>query len=173
MNRKIVSEFAVGAILLVAIVVGGIFWLKSAREIAALNNVSRQNVQPVKNNVVANQPEIKAEEAAVENDVCKPHYYEGKARISSWIVSEGEDGIVVAIKKDEISKLPVGDVQAVGNKGDFTVKLIDPTDEVKTKIKASSPQKPATITLQGYAELCQRPPLVSIQPATEAFKKRS
>ena len=168
MNKKIVSELAVGLILLIAIIMGGIAWFKNAKEIAALDSLNQNvpaNVQPTK--ILEDKNKV------AEENSCKPHYYEGKISVSAWSVSEAEDGIVVAIKKNEVSKLTIKNVDESNVKGNFTVKLIDPTDTVRAKIKASSAQKPATITLQGYAETCQQPPLVSIQPATEAFKGRS
>jgi len=55
----------------------------------------------------------------------------------------------------------------------LTVKLIDPTDEIKSQIKASSEKSPTTVKIKGYAEVCEQPPLVSLEPATVAFKKRS
>lgn len=44
MNKKIASEIAVGFILLIAVVVGSIFWLQSKKEIAATENQREMNI---------------------------------------------------------------------------------------------------------------------------------
>jgi hypothetical protein len=36
---------------------------------------------------------------------------------------------------------------------------------------ASSKEKPVSIIIHGYAEICQQPPLASLREATVAFKK--
>ena len=176
MSKKLASEFAIGIISLVAFIIGGIFWLDSIKE-NNRNYVSQQQAQaPQKRQAADESVKVKTAVSAenpTSEDSCKPHYYEGKEEVSGWFVSENGDGMVVAIKKGETSKLPIADASMVDTQRNFTVKLIDPTEEIKAKIQASTEKKPTTITIQGYAEICQQPPLVSIQPATIAFKGRS
>ncbi len=175
MNKKIASEFAIGVILLLAIIVGGIFWIKNVREMAALDHELNQIKLSQKNDILAKalkQPEQKAEvKDAVEDGSCKNHYFEGSDKFSGWFVSQESDGIIVAIKKSDVSKFPTTNYRVNEKEIAFNVKLIDPTDKVTEKLKAASAKKPATITLQGYAEACQDLPLISLQPATIAFKK--
>lgn len=45
MNKKIASEIAIGVILLLAIVVGGIFWLQNKKEVPAVQPVVTQSTQ--------------------------------------------------------------------------------------------------------------------------------
>ena len=166
MNKKIASEFAIGVILLVSFVVGGIFWLKGFNEGKDINMNSEA---PKKVSLPAES--VSEVIAKADKETCKPHYYEGDEEVEGWFVSEEKDGIVVAIKNSDISKLPATDVQIGNQGGNFNVKLIDPTDKIRLSIKASSEKKPVMVKVKGYAEICQQPPLISLQPATIAFKK--
>lgn len=171
MKRKIASELAIGVVLLIAFIVAGISWLDSLQASKQAEDAISL-VQAPKKEEIQNKAEKKDVES--ENiEECKPRYYEGKDRVSVWIISEENDVIKMAIKKDEVSKLPVNAAQSSVDKDNFIVGLVDATEETKEKLKDSSPQKPATITLQGYAEVCLEPPLVSLEKATVAFKGRS
>ncbi|KKP97389.1 MAG: hypothetical protein UR99_C0013G0001 [Candidatus Moranbacteria bacterium GW2011_GWD2_36_12] len=58
-NRKIASEIAVGIILLIAIVVGGIFWLQNKKVQAPViqsSPVTTQSVSQTKSNQAPQQP---------------------------------------------------------------------------------------------------------------------
>ncbi|MEI8343530.1 MAG: hypothetical protein WCF93_01105 [Candidatus Moraniibacteriota bacterium] len=169
-NKKVASEFAIGVVLLVAIVVGGSVWLKNSREVAILDQQERQvQSQVVLNKDIPNQ----IAEKVVGNDSCQAHYYEGSSQVQCRFVSEDKDGIVVAISKNDASKLPVKNYQEDNTQQSFNVKLVDPTKKISASIKASSAKKPVTLTVQGYAEVCQPLPLISLKPATVAFKKQS
>jgi cbb3-type cytochrome oxidase subunit 3 len=159
MNKKIASEFAIGVVLLVTITVGSIFWLYSERQTKDFDQVS-QLIPMIKQ---------KHEDRAPKK--CIPHYYEGKADIQGWMASSdqsNENEIIIQLKSGEEEKLPVKNSELSDN---FTVKLIDPTAIVEKSLELATEKKPATITIQGYAEVCNQPPLVSLQQATIAFKK--
>jgi hypothetical protein len=170
MNKKIAGEFAIGIILLIVIVVGGIFWLygeRQAREDQQLSQSMSALKQNVSGKISANQAGTKNQ----ESNSCVPHYYQGKINVSGWVESSDQNsknGIVVELKSGEEKKLPVKDYESLTN---FTVKLVDPTDDVKNKLQLATKEKPAVFTIQGYAEICSQPPLVSLQQATVAFKK--
>ena len=53
----------------------------------------------------------------------------------------------------------------------FTATLVDPTAQIRNSLQKATMEKPALITVHGYAQACQQSPLVSIQIATIAFKK--
>ncbi len=176
MNKKLASEFAIGVILLVAFVIGGIFWLKDVREgkvADSLKDVTMTNDQKQLSTALEKKDSV--EKVVIGENNCKPRYYneEEGQQLSAWFVSEDESGIVVAIKKDDIEKLPVATDQVTQTEGNFQVKLVDSTDVIKARVKASVEKSPVTITIRGYAEICQQPPLVSLQSATIAFKKKS
>ncbi len=171
-DNGIASEFAIMIILLVAIIIGGIIWIRNARKIAELTIEEQKNdtvVIPVKR---APAQVVDTENVAADNS-CQPHYYDGDVQIEGQFVSQDKDGIVIAIKKSDVSKLPVVNYQPNEAETSFNVKLIDPTDKVNENIKASSAKKPITITVHGYAEICQPLPVISLQPATVAFKGQS
>jgi hypothetical protein len=169
-NSKIALELAIGVILVVAIAIGGIFWLDGIGNEKLVDNSAGQIVKSVED---ANQTKTENENGQIVENACKPHYYEGEKEIKGWFVSQDENGIIVAVNKDEFSKLPTDVSQLANNEDNFNLKLVDPTDEIGLKIKASSKEKPTTFTIHGYAEICQQPPLMSLQPATVAFRKQS
>jgi len=175
LNPRIASEFAIGLIVFLAFIIGAIFWYDSVKTEKSLSTTT---AQPIK--VKKEKTQTATEETANQNgensasaDSCQPHYYEGEKEIKGWFVSQDEKGIVVAVSKDEISKLPADESQLASNEESFNLKLVDPTEEIGSKIKASSKENPTTFTIHGYAEICQQPPLMSLQPATVAFKKQS
>jgi len=168
-NNKIASEFAIGIILLLAIIVGGIFWMNENKQLAEIQPIA--SIVPI----MSKQKSQVAQTAPVSQptaDVCTPHYYDGESRVQTWIVSdsqENEKGLIIQLKSGEEKKLPGGG-EAVKN-ANFTVKLIDPTAGVRKGLLTSSKENPVSITIRGYAEVCQQLPLVSLQDATIAFKK--
>jgi hypothetical protein len=174
MNKKIGSEFAIGAILLLVIIVGGYFWLDSRNQMSRLENedalLSANSIKPVQKNPA---PASSGDEVKQTANVCETHYYEGKEQIRGWSVSDSSDnagGIMVQISAEDIKKLPMGNSEEFVANGN-EVKLIDPTEKVTKQLENASQENPAEIILQGFAMTCQQPPLVSIQPATTAFKK--
>lgn len=174
LNPRIASEFAIGVIIFLAFIIGGIFWFGSTSTEEAPGNLGiNLNTSKSKKQTSGENANQQVVESSASDDSCKPHYYEGEKEIKGWFVSQDENGIVVAVSKDEVSKLPVKDSQLIGEEKDFNYKLVDPTEEVGSKIKASTQENPTTFTVRGYAEVCQQPPLLSIQPATIAFKKQS
>ncbi len=149
MNKKIASEFAIGIILLVAIIVSGIFWLQ------------RMKPAGVSQALLTKQA----------GNACKPHYYEGEARIQGWISPEDKNSgneVIVQVREEDMKNLPITDPDSIAN---FTVKLVDPTDAVRNSLRLATKEKPASVVVRGFAEICQQPPLVSLQQAKIAFKK--
>ena len=168
MNKKIANEFAIGIILLAAIIAGSIIWMFENKQLAENQQVPQvvpiisKQKSPIKKEVPISQPVA---------DVCTPHYYAGESKVQVWLVSAGqenENSMIIQLKSGEEKKLPSGSVIKNTN---FTVKLIDPTAGVRKGLLASSKENPVSITVHGYAEICQQPPLVSLQEATVAFKK--
>ena len=174
-NKKVASEFAIGVVVLVAVAVGGFIWLKNSRDIALVNSVENQQAQISKNNnmrlLVAGKADKSGDAKKADSVTCTPHYYEGDVKVEAQFVSQEADGIVIAIKKTYASDLPVTNYIPSDSEQTFKLKLIDSTDKVSASLKASSKNKLTTFVLKGYAEVCQSLPLVSLQPATVAFKK--
>lgn len=175
MKKKIASEFAIGVILLVAIAIGTISWLQSAKQLDDEQNISQSlNLSKVKKYSITNSSQKdSADDKTVEkqdDSACKAHYYEGETVVHAWLSSEEEsDGsVIVQIKPEDAKKLPMSDVKTGEN---LTIKLIDPTDEIRKDLNSATSEKPAEITIKGYADVCQQPPLASIEQATIAFKK--
>lgn len=166
MNKKIASELAIGVVLLVAFVIAGISWFSSMRVGNEVGENLSQVQQPIRKQTRVMQEEKKTEE-------CKPRYYEGNDKVNAWYISEDGDSVVMAISKESAVKLPGEMSKNIAEQEEITIKLIDATDEVKKSAKASTKKNPTEITVQGYAEVCQQPPLVSLEKATIAFKGRS
>lgn len=167
-NKKIESEFAIGIILLVAIMVGGTFWIYESRQLVENQKIS-QTVMPLSKQ----KSQIKKADSVIQEDadLCTPHYYEGESRVQVWLISNDQNdknSITVQLKNGEDKKLPGNNVVKNANS---TVRLVDPTAGVRKGLLTSSKEKPVSITIRGYAEICEQPPLVSLREATVAFKK--
>ena len=163
MNKKIASELAIGIILLAAIAIGGIFWMSERKQAINDSKLSQSSI------LLKKQP-LSKENKQTETP-CESHYYEGESEVRGWIVSSDKnngENIIVQIKDEDIKNLPVKNVDALEN---FTVRLVDPTPQIKKNLIVATEEKPTKITIKGYAEICQKPPLVSLQKATVAFKK--
>jgi hypothetical protein len=110
---------------------------------------------------------------AIENTVsetnCKPHYYDGEAKVQGWKSDKQVGaGIVVQIDPADVSKLPTNDMISDQSK----INLVGASAEVQNNLNTASPAKPATITIKGYATTCDSNiPVASLESATEAFKK--
>lgn len=163
MNKKIASELAIGIILMAAIVIGGIFWMSEKKRAMDDSKLSQSSI------LLKKQPAPKG--TKLTEAPCESHYYEGESEVRGWIVSSDKndgENIIVQIKDEDIKNLPVKNVDVLKN---FTVRLVDPTPQIKKNLIIATEEKPAKITIKGYAETCQHPPLVSLQKATVAFKK--
>jgi len=171
MNKKIASEFAIGIIIFVAVLVGGVIFLQSRQNDSF--GVSRIPMPETSGNPSA---VASAQSSGTQNtDVCKAHYYEGSQQVHVWPVAQaasaGDSSVVLNIQANDAKTLPIKDESAPTDGSSFTVKLVDASSAVKNKIVGATQEKPAVITIQGYAEVCTQPPLISLQPATVAFKK--
>lgn len=167
-NKKIANEFAIGIILFITVIVGGIIWMCENKRLAEIQQVS-QAAPIISKQKIQEKKAVPIVQPAA--DLCTPHYYEGESRVQVWLVSAGQEdknNMIIQLKSGEYKKLPSSDALKNAN---FTVKLVDPTAGVRKGLLASSKEKPVSITIHGYAEICQQPPLVSLQDATVAFKK--
>lgn len=171
MDKKIASELALGVIIFLAVVVGGVFFLQSRS--AGNPEQSAQSI-PAKTPAVQATAVVADSSTKQDAESCEAHYYEGDQQIHVWPVAEPDensDGLVVSIKAEDAKMLPVKQVSENADISNFTVKLVDASKAVSKKIADASRENPAVITIKGYAEVCEEPPLVSLQPATVAFKK--
>jgi len=175
MDKKIASEFAFGVIIFVVVVIGGIFFLQSHQ------SDSSSSAQ-IANPMVATTPPVAAEPVVVSSqpngsqsgDACAAHYYEGDQKVHVWPVADAtndDNGLVLNIQAQDAQALPAEKTADGTQSSNYTVKLVDASQAVNAKIKGATQEKPALITIKGYAQVCTQPPLVSIQPATVAFKK--
>jgi hypothetical protein len=167
-NREIATKYAMSIVILEAAIVGSLLWVyvknqsTEGQQISQVTSVLSKEKNQIKKITSVSQPEAK---------LCTPHYYEGESKVQVWLVSidqENKNNIIIQLKNGEYKKLPGSDALKEAN---FTVKLVDPTTGVRKGLLASSKEKPVSITIRGYAEICQQPPLVSLREATVAFKK--
>ena len=73
MNKKIASELAIGIILMVAIVIGGIFWMSERKQAIDEFNLSQSPI------LLKKQPLSK--ESKLTEAPCESHYYEGESEV--------------------------------------------------------------------------------------------
>lgn len=169
MNNKIAGELAIGTILLLAIAAGGISWLQSIRQIEDLQQVSNPEVV-LKAGDSAGKNNQDTDKKGEGSNVCSPRYYEGESEVDAWLAQEQseDEGMIIQIKAEDAQKLPLGESEVLKP---LTLKLVDATTAVKKDLVGATEENPVKITVRGYAEVCEQPPLVSIKEATVAFKK--
>jgi hypothetical protein len=164
-NPKISRGFAITIIVIISVTLGAMLWL-NARQIRVVYDTQQ--------NVVAGKKD-KAKDVAENNptDSC-PHYYDGEVQIEGWSVGDNGDGgdVVMQVAPADLEKLPTNGVVANDAKNNFKVKLVDASADVKQNLQKSDSKNPAVVTIKGYASVCgSAVPLVSLEPATVAFKK--
>lgn len=160
------GEFAIGIILLISIVIGGLFWIYSKR-------IEQEMQQAIFLNNKFSDRALESKKIIRKNNDCKAHYYDGETEIDAWISKEKIDNskyLTVEIIKDDIEKFPVKTIVDNENKNNFIIGVADPDEETLELLKKSSEKDPAKITIRGYAELCQDFPVVSVKKASETFK---
>lgn len=174
MKSKIEGELAIGMILIIAIIMAGIFLLQEKKqnlkdELFARNSYTHVNLQARR---TADAGTKETEDTKADIPDCPRHYYEGEATIRGWLLSSANDeNLTVQIKNEDIEKLPTTKADSMRDK--FMVTLIDPTDDVKEKLKTATEEKPVQITIRGFAHVCKTWPQASLKQATIAFKKNS
>ena len=175
MKKNIASELAVGIVLLVAILVGGIF-LMQQKKWELEDQYSLQTIQMANKDITSTKigsylADRKNQQQGEISMSCKPHYYEGEAQVHGWLASGSylDSQLNVQIKNEDIEKLPT--TRADSLNAHFAAILIDPTDQVRNDLKNASQGNPAMITVHGFARICQDSPEVSLSQASIAFKK--
>lgn len=186
-NKKLAGEFAIGVILLVAIIVGGIFWVQGKRQ-EAVENAEKQQVivpveqksptKPVEN--LDNAIQIKDDQQPsltekFEKDPCAGHLYAGEATLRGTYVLDSSYGDqkewLFKVVKEDIAKLPIQTKFGDGRDVNELIKIADATPSLEAKLKKATEENPETITIKGYYLHCEGGPLVSIAPAKLALAK--
>ena len=178
MNKKISSELAIGVILLAAIALVGVSWMHAVRR-----NIEGEYQAPVipvamgnaseKGGNVADASDSEKSDQNAGDAACQSHYYEGNAQVKGWAAKSGNDNsneLSIEINSEDSKKLPA--TQTDYSNADLVVTLIDPTEKLRSDLQNSSQQKPVTLTIHGYAQVCQTLPQVSLAKASVAFKKK-
>lgn len=177
MNKKIASEFAIGIIVLLAIVVGGIFFVENRKQLASDNDVPR--IEAPKNqetaNVQTNQSENVDLTERFKKDPCKGHMYDGKVALRGRYVLDSTYGDkkewLFKVVKDDLIGLPVQITNTDGRNVNEFLKIADADPALVAKLKKATDAKPETITIKGYYLNCEGGPVVSIAPAKLALAK--
>ena len=172
MNKNISSEVAIGIILVISILTGGIFWIQEER-LSIENKFALSDAFSSETSLSADSssPIIKEEERIAEEITCKPRYYEGETEIQGWLVSPLNDGeeLNIQIKTEDVEKLPV--LESGIESMNFIVTLVDPTEEIARELQKATQENPVSMTLRGYNQNCQSFPQISLKAASIAFKK--
>ena len=163
-NRVISAKVATSIILLALLISSAVVWsqTKDDQQFDTSIQVDISSVQALKDATKNKNNDI------ADSNACTPHYYDGEATVGAWAQQITEDGLIMQIDAQYIAKLPTNNNHT---KDPLAVKLIDPTDKIKKQLIQASAKNPATVILQGFADICEGSPVVSLQPATLAFKK--
>lgn len=181
-NKKIASEFAIGIILLIAVVIGGIFWIQNKNTQVLDDAGMMVTQQPIKKiqDLKKNNNQVEGEQSSLtEEEVkasCRGRLFEGEAELRGSYVLETIPGTtkrewLLKIAEEDIDKLPV---QAKTESNEVVRNLLflsDATPEMIAKLKKATEDKPETVTIKGFYLDCEGVPVVSIEPAKLALAK--
>ncbi|PIU09195.1 MAG: hypothetical protein COZ85_01045 [Candidatus Moranbacteria bacterium CG_4_8_14_3_um_filter_34_16] len=153
-NKKISSFFAILTIALFAVVTGTFLYVQAEK---------------VDNNVTfSSSPEtyktsnlLKKEKNRQNVFLCQSQIFQGVSKIKVWQDQNKKENnnknfpIKVKIKKEDISKLPMENVDEIV--------LVDADIHLKKSLMVSSEKKPIEITITGFARKCDGINLASIK----------
>ncbi|EKE19743.1 MAG: hypothetical protein ACD_8C00115G0004 [uncultured bacterium] len=172
MNKKIASELAIGAILLLVIFFSWIF-LTQNKEQKTTNKI--QNAETIKPIELDEKKEEVDLTAGFEKDPCKGHLYEGEVDLRGRYVLDvaygDEEQWYFSVVKEDLMKLPIQIKVGDGKNVNELLKIEDATAELITKLKKATDENPETISIKGYYLHCEGGPIVSIQNPKLALAK--
>lgn len=174
-NKKIASEFAVGIILLVAIVVSGSFWVQNKKQLES-NKIENSAPPQASKSIAQNQVKDDGKQP-VKSDICTGHLFEGEAQLrGSYVLetipgSEKKEWMFKVIAED-VANLPThADIESGVVSSDNLLYISDATPEMTAKLKKATQEKPEMITIKGVYLDCAGISTVSIAPARIALTK--
>ncbi len=104
-------------------------------------------------------------------EFCEKKAYSGEITVSVWSENNNNDNLMLNILENDIEKLPDFNESEEFRKRNSKLELVDPSDEIRKKLKNSSEKNPIRITLKGYGISCEGSPLVSIETGDNIFTK--
>lgn len=156
-NPKISKKLTLMMALIATSIVSILIWLDGEQKKFASVDQSQYTIEKA-----GNDSEIEAANA------CQAHYYEGEAEVKGWLIGADGENLVVQVIPADFEKLP----KASNITSNDKVKLVDASVDVQKILKTSTSDNPVSITIRGCATVCDSTmPLVSLAPATKAFKK--
>ena len=172
-NKKMASELAIGIIVLVSIVIGGVFWVQNKKQesFEGLERVALGQ-QTTKPSELKNEP-VKQDKNS-NDDKCSKHLYEGEAQLRGSYVLDTASGStkkewMLKVVKEDMDKLPnQTKTQNVEATNDLLL-IADATPEMITKLKNATESNPESITVKGIYFDCENIPVVSIGSAKTAL----
>lgn len=173
-NKKIASEFAVGIILLVAIVISGSFWVQNRKQ-EELNKIENSAPLQASKSIAQNQVRDDSKQP-VKSETCTGHLFEGEAQLRGSYVLETIPGSekkewMFKIIAEDVANLPThADIQSSVATGNLLY-ITDATPEMTAKLKKATQEKPEMITIKGVYLDCEGISTVSIAPARIALAK--
>lgn len=169
MKKNLPSQLAIGIIILITILIGGIFMmLGEKKNIEEIYNVENGH----KKGYVTKQIKVSRDENRKGNEAenCKKRFFDGEAKIRVWIVNEEADGdLKIKVQSQDIELLPSTRIDV--ESADFVAMLVDPSPELKDKLKEASEENPMPLDVRGYAVTCDNLPLLSTEQASKSFKQ--
>jgi len=163
MNKKISPVLAILIILIVALIIGTLFYLN----IKNINQNKLQNQMTFKQNkangnsesnaLVSNWKLISGDESVD----CMPHIYAGSGKISGWYSLED-----VYDQKQWMFRIVSGQ-ENIPFKGEV-ISLVDVSQELVNNLKKTTKDNPMEITIQGISCGCEGCS-ASIAPAEKVF----
>jgi len=179
LNKKIASEFAVGIIVVLAVIIGSIFVFQNEKRSSMERQENYRNIknkkQSMKTSAAPESSEGKTETAKnANNNACAPRLFEGDVEIRGSYVLGVIPG---STKKEWLFKIVAGDMSKLPpqtlEKGTFDGLLFitDATPEIVEKLKKATEAKPFAITIKRFYLDCGGVPVVSTELTGDKFLK--
>ena len=187
LQKEVLSEVAVGIILLLAIAVGIIFWIQDRKIESSFkaNGVETKipAKKPIEKSNSANDviPTVNADNQldalnqqstsvviGDNNESCVPRLYAGDATLHGTYAMTTIPG---STKKEWLFKVAVDDVNKLPRVDSELLFIDDATPELLAKLKKTTENKPETINIKGFYYDCTGVPVVSIGEARIVLAK--
>lgn len=106
------------------------------------------------------KPVVSQKAEPKEQSKCVPRAFAGEAKVKGWYVEE-DNKKLVKIASSDLAKLPLEKDK---------VRIIDADQNTDKKLSNSSEEKPASLTITGFADLCNGVALASINYKDKIFQ---
>lgn len=163
-DKKINTTLAVAIILLLGIVMGGLIFWGSKKEVQMIQQTEAQ-ANDLKQTVLQNNAsKDKTGMAKNEKIACAERAFEGQAEIRGWYVDEAEDGaVLINVQLEDLKALPVfADMKEEELKNSI-FKIVNGSTEFAENFKKASGEKPFRFAIKSFTYKCNEAHILRVE----------